>query len=113
MSGCFYHILAVVVVCHAKGAFCHGAARYSFNPRRVKSTPDPNTCEKVSRYTSHFYRILLQKYALLLAESSIYTTNVYHDTPPTLKQKAVEQRMHATKTEISLSRLRSPESMDL
>ena len=27
--------------------------------------------------------ILLQKYAiLLLAESSIYTTNLYHDTPP-------------------------------
>ena len=26
--------------------------------------------------------IVLQKYALLLAESSIYTTNLYHDTPP-------------------------------
>ena len=26
--------------------------------------------------------ILLQKYALLLAESSIYTTTLYHDTPP-------------------------------
>ena len=50
--------------------------------RRVKSTPDPDTCEKVSRYTSHFYGILLQMYALPVAESSIYTTNLYHDTPP-------------------------------
>ena len=50
--------------------------------RRVKSTPDPDTCEKVSRYTSHVYGILLQMYALPVAESSIYTTNLYHDTPP-------------------------------
>ena len=26
--------------------------------------------------------ILLRKYAILLAESSIYATNLYHDTPP-------------------------------
>ena len=26
--------------------------------------------------------ILLQKYALFLAESSVYTANLYHDTPP-------------------------------
>ena len=50
--------------------------------RRVKATPDPNTCEKVSRYTSYFYGILLQMYALPVAGSSIYTTNLYHDTPP-------------------------------
>ena len=35
-----------------------------------------------AQYTSHFYRDTLQKYALLLAESSIYATNLYHDTPP-------------------------------
>ena len=50
--------------------------------RRVKSTPDPDTCEKVPRYTSHFYGILLQMYALPVADRSIYTTNLYHDTPP-------------------------------
>ena len=56
--------------------------------RSVKSTPDPNTCEKVSRYTSRFYGILLQMYALPVAGSSIdihqfvsrYASHLYRDT---------------------------------
>ena len=44
--------------------------------------PWPRYFWKVSRYASHFYGILLQRYALLLAESSIYTTNLYHDAAP-------------------------------
>ena len=40
--------------------------------RRVTSTPDPDTCEKY-RVTPPICAILLQKYALLLAESSRYT----------------------------------------
>ena len=50
--------------------------------RRVKSTPDPDTFEKYRDTPPISIAILLQKYALLLAESSIYTTNLYHDTPP-------------------------------
>ena len=44
--------------------------------RKVKSTPDPDIFCQVSRYTSHFYRNALANYALLLAESRIYTTNL-------------------------------------
>ena len=53
--------------------------------RRVKSTPDPDTFEKYRDTVTPpiSTAILLQKNALLLAESSIYTTNLYHDTPPT------------------------------
>ena len=49
---------------------------------RVKSTPDPDAFEKHRDTPPISIAILLQKYALLLAESSIYTTNLYHDTPP-------------------------------
>ena len=49
---------------------------------RVKSTPDPNTFEKYRDTPPISIAILLQKYAFLLAESSIYTTNLYHDAPP-------------------------------
>ena len=50
--------------------------------RRVKSTLDPDTFEKYRDTPPISIAILLQKYALLLAESSIYTTNLYHATPP-------------------------------
>ena len=50
--------------------------------RRITSTPDPDTFEKYRDTPPISIAILLQKYALLLAESSIYTTNLYHDTPP-------------------------------
>ena len=43
--------------------------------RTVKSTPDPDTFEEYRDTPSISVAILLQKYALLLAESSIYTTN--------------------------------------
>ena len=61
--------------------------KFVFNSRPLinqesRIDPWPQYFWKVSRYTSHFYGILLQKYALLLAESSIYTTNLYRDTPP-------------------------------
>ena len=44
--------------------------------------PDLDTFEKCRDTPPISIAILLQKYALLLAESSIYTTNLYHDTPP-------------------------------
>ena len=50
--------------------------------RRVATTPDPDTFEKYRDTPPISIAILLQNYALLLAESSIYTTNLYHDTPP-------------------------------
>ena len=50
--------------------------------RGVTSTPDPDTCEKYRDTPPICIAIFWQKYALLLAESSIYTTNLYHDTPP-------------------------------
>ena len=49
---------------------------------RVKSTPDPDTFEKYRDTPPISIAIVLQKYAPLLAESSIYTTNLYHDTAP-------------------------------
>ena len=51
------------------------------NFRRAKSTPDPDTFEKYRDTPPTSIAILLQKYALFLAESCIYTTNLYHDTP--------------------------------
>ena len=50
--------------------------------RRVESTPDPDTSEKYRDTPPISIATLLQKYALHLAESSIYATNLYHDTPP-------------------------------
>ena len=50
--------------------------------RRVKSTPDPDTFGKYRDTPPICIAILLQKYALFLAERSIYTTNLYHDTAP-------------------------------
>ena len=44
--------------------------------RKAKSTPDPDTFEKHRDTPPISIAILLQKYALLLAESSIYTTLV-------------------------------------
>ena len=41
--------------------------------RRVESTPDPDIFEKYRDTPPIFIAILLPKYALLLAESSIYT----------------------------------------
>ena len=43
---------------------------------RVKSTPDPDTLEKFHDTPPISIAILLQKYALLLAQSSIYTNNL-------------------------------------
>ena len=50
--------------------------------RRVTSTPDPDIFEKYRDTPPVSIAILLRKYALPLAESSIYTTNLYRDTPP-------------------------------
>ena len=52
------------------------------NFRRVTSTLDPDTFEKCRATPPISIAILLQKHALLLAESSIYTNNLYHDMPP-------------------------------
>ena len=49
---------------------------------RVKSTPDPDTFEKYRDTPPISIAILLQKYALFSAESSIYAANLYHDTAP-------------------------------
>ena len=56
--------------------------------RRVKLTPDPDTFEKYRDTPPISIAILLQKYALLFAETSIYTTkfvsryasHLYRDT---------------------------------
>ena len=50
--------------------------------RRAKSTPDRDTFEKCRDTPPTSVAIILQKSALLLAESSIYITNLYHDTAP-------------------------------
>ena len=50
--------------------------------RRITLTPDPDTFEKYRDTPPISIATLLQKYALLLAESSAYTTNLYRDTPP-------------------------------
>ena len=50
--------------------------------RRVASTPDPDTLKKYRDTTPISITILLQKHALLLAESTICTTNLYHDAAP-------------------------------
>ena len=48
--------------------------------RRVQSTPDPDTFEKVSRYTSHFYcDTFATKVCPLLGRNTI---NLYHNTAP-------------------------------
>ena len=52
------------------------------NCRRVELTPDPDTFEKYRDTPPISSAILWQKYALLLAESSLYTTDLHHDTPP-------------------------------
>ena len=50
--------------------------------RRVTSTPDPDIFEEYRDTPPISIAILLQKYALPLAESSIYATNLYRDMPP-------------------------------
>ena len=50
--------------------------------RRVKSAPDPGTFEEHRDTPPISIAILLQKYALLVPESTIYTANLYHDTAP-------------------------------
>ena len=50
--------------------------------RRVESTLDPDTFEKYCYTPPISIAILLQKYALLSAESSVHIANLYHDTPP-------------------------------
>ena len=42
----------------------------------------PILLKSIAIHLSFISRCFLQKYALLLAESSIHTTNFYHDTPP-------------------------------
>ena len=44
--------------------------------------PWPRYFWKVSRYTSHLYHDTFAKVCLFLAERSICTTNLYHDTAP-------------------------------
>ena len=53
---------------------------FSSSFRRVKSAPDPDTFQKYRDTPPTSIAILLHMYALLLAESSTYTTNLYHDT---------------------------------
>ena len=50
--------------------------------QKSKSTPDPDIFQNYRNTPPTSIAILLQKYALPLAESSIYPTNLYHDTPP-------------------------------
>ena len=50
--------------------------------RRVTSTPDPVTFEEYRDTPPISIGILLQKSALHLVESSIYTANLYHDAAP-------------------------------
>ena len=47
--------------------------------RRIKSTLHPDTLEKYRATPPISIAMLFQKYVLLLAENSIYTTNLYHD----------------------------------
>ena len=55
----------------------------SISFRRTKSkTPDPGTFENYRDTPPISIAILLQKYALFLAESSMYTTNVYGNAAP-------------------------------
>ena len=54
--------------------------------RRAKSTPDPDAFQKYRDTPPISIAILLQKYALRLAESSTYTVNLYHDTAPFLSR---------------------------
>ena len=46
------------------------------------STPDPDAFEKRRDTPPISIAILSQKHALLLAESSVYTANLYHNTAP-------------------------------
>ena len=50
--------------------------------RSIQLAPDPDTFEKSRDTPPISIAIFWQKYALLLAESTIYTANLYHDTPP-------------------------------
>ena len=50
--------------------------------RRVKSTPDPDTSEKYRDTPPISMAYFCKSMPPLLAESSIYTTNLYHDTAP-------------------------------
>ena len=52
--------------------------------RRVKPTPDPDTSEKYHETSPISIAILWQKYALLLAESGMYTSNLYRDAFPSI-----------------------------
>ena len=52
------------------------------NTQENQTSPDLCTFEKYRDSPPISSAMLLQKYALLLAESSIYTTNLYHDAPP-------------------------------
>ena len=49
--------------------------------RTVTSTTDPDIFEKYRDTPPMSIAVLLQRYALLLAKTSIYTTNLSHDTP--------------------------------
>ena len=73
---------------HKIGAAISGPriADMNFTDTRIflKSTPTPDTSEKYRDMPPISIVILLQKYALFLAESSIYATNLYHDTAPIL-----------------------------
>ena len=67
-----------------KGAY---SARFVFLGipcfRRIQSTPDPDTFEKYRDAPPISIAVLFWlKYALLLAESTIYTTTLYRDMPP-------------------------------
>ena len=50
--------------------------------RRITSTPDPDTFEKYRDTPPISVAILWEKYALLLAQSSTNTANLYHHTLP-------------------------------
>ena len=66
---------------HWGGDYCETRSQ-NYDLKRIKSTPDPDTFEKYRDTPPICIVILLQKYALRFAESSIYTTNLYLDPPP-------------------------------
>ena len=57
-------------------------ARQEFQSGEPNQPPDPNTSEKYRDTPPISIAMLVQKYALLLTESSIYTTHMYHDRVP-------------------------------
>ena len=70
---------------HARSLFASDTMQVSEDldsSRRVTLTPDCDTLEKYHRTPPIPIVILMPKYTLLLAGSSVCTTHVYHDAAP-------------------------------